>query len=610
MIFACCHPGLSPPGQVALTLKVVGGFSFSEIARAFLAREDADRPAAAPGPAAAAGARGPPGDAATRGAAPASRRGPRGGLPDVQRGLLGARRRRARPHRPVPRGHPPRGAAGGAAGRASPAGSRPGRAPALPGVPAPGAQRAGPGAAPPRGAGPLAVGPPPRRPRARALSTVRRGERALAPTTWRPRSPRVTPWPRATARPTGAGSWPPTTPSWSAGPHRWWPSTGRSPWPTWQGPGIGLEEIERLRHTRVLRHYHPLHAARGELLRRLGRHEEAADAFRQALALTSSEPVRRFLARRIGDARDDRRRHRATPAHAERTARPGCRMLGPDGRLHRRPSLLPAGAPGRSRPHRGRVLGAFGDPGLPGARRGLEAHEADDLRELHGQPRGAAAVLGGKPARVATGVLGPAQRGARGPRPARGAGHGPAGRHPERGRTAPGRREPQGAGSPRPAGRGRVPGLSARGSGARTCRSFSWPGTPRSGRRPLAASPGTAWTARSGPMGTHRSPAPSTASASRTVRSAAAFSSPGWSSSARTSRGPASPRWRALSTQADALLVVGSSLMVWSGYRFVRAARERGLPVAAVNLGRTRADEEITLKVEGDCAEVLPAALR
>ena len=62
--------------------------------------------------------------------------------------------------------------------------------------------------------------------------------------------------------------------------------------------------------------------------------------------------------------------------------------------------------------------------------------------------------------------------------------------------------------------------------------------------------------------------------------------------------------------QADALLVVGSSLMVWSGYRFVRAARERGLPVAAVNLGRTRADGEITLKVEGDCAEVLPAALR
>jgi NAD-dependent SIR2 family protein deacetylase len=61
--------------------------------------------------------------------------------------------------------------------------------------------------------------------------------------------------------------------------------------------------------------------------------------------------------------------------------------------------------------------------------------------------------------------------------------------------------------------------------------------------------------------------------------------------------------------ESDALLVVGSSLMVWSGYRFVRAARERGLPVAAVNLGRTRADGELTLKIAADCADVLPASL-
>ena len=61
--------------------------------------------------------------------------------------------------------------------------------------------------------------------------------------------------------------------------------------------------------------------------------------------------------------------------------------------------------------------------------------------------------------------------------------------------------------------------------------------------------------------------------------------------------------------QADGLLVVGSSLMVFSGYRFVRAARERGLQVAALNLGRTRADAELTLKVEGDCATLLPLAV-
>jgi NAD-dependent SIR2 family protein deacetylase len=56
---------------------------------------------------------------------------------------------------------------------------------------------------------------------------------------------------------------------------------------------------------------------------------------------------------------------------------------------------------------------------------------------------------------------------------------------------------------------------------------------------------------------------------------------------------------------ADALLVVGSSLMVFSGYRFVRAARERGKECAALNLGRTRADGELTLKVEGDCCALL-----
>ncbi len=58
--------------------------------------------------------------------------------------------------------------------------------------------------------------------------------------------------------------------------------------------------------------------------------------------------------------------------------------------------------------------------------------------------------------------------------------------------------------------------------------------------------------------------------------------------------------------EADAVLVAGSSLMVFSGYRFARAAAERGVPLALLNLGRTRADAEATLKVEGRCGEVLP----
>lgn len=61
--------------------------------------------------------------------------------------------------------------------------------------------------------------------------------------------------------------------------------------------------------------------------------------------------------------------------------------------------------------------------------------------------------------------------------------------------------------------------------------------------------------------------------------------------------------------EADALLVVGSSLMVWSGYRFVRAARAAGQPVAAINLGRTRADAELDLKIEAPCAEALAQLL-
>ena len=59
--------------------------------------------------------------------------------------------------------------------------------------------------------------------------------------------------------------------------------------------------------------------------------------------------------------------------------------------------------------------------------------------------------------------------------------------------------------------------------------------------------------------------------------------------------------------RADAMLVVGSSLMVYSGYRFVLEASRRGLPIASVNLGVTRADALITLKIERSCAEALAA---
>ena len=57
--------------------------------------------------------------------------------------------------------------------------------------------------------------------------------------------------------------------------------------------------------------------------------------------------------------------------------------------------------------------------------------------------------------------------------------------------------------------------------------------------------------------------------------------------------------------RADAVLVAGSSLMVYSGYRFVQAAAQRGLPGAAINRGRTRADGLLALKLEADVGQAL-----
>jgi NAD-dependent SIR2 family protein deacetylase len=57
--------------------------------------------------------------------------------------------------------------------------------------------------------------------------------------------------------------------------------------------------------------------------------------------------------------------------------------------------------------------------------------------------------------------------------------------------------------------------------------------------------------------------------------------------------------------EADAMLVVGSSLMMYSGYRFARAAARAGKPIAAVNLGHTRADDLLSLKIEQPCAQAL-----
>ncbi|MGV0745689.1 NAD-dependent protein deacetylase [Mycolicibacterium sp. XJ870] len=60
-----------------------------------------------------------------------------------------------------------------------------------------------------------------------------------------------------------------------------------------------------------------------------------------------------------------------------------------------------------------------------------------------------------------------------------------------------------------------------------------------------------------------------------------------------------------LFADTQALLVAGSSLTVYSGYRFVRHAVARGIPVAIINRGSTRGDEDATVKVEAGCSEML-----
>jgi RNA polymerase sigma-70 factor, ECF subfamily len=64
------------------------------------------------------------------------------------------------------------------------------------------------------------------------------------------------------------------------------------------GPEEGLALVDRIPG---LESYHLLHAARADLLRRLGRDHEAADAYRRALVLAPEEPERRFLERRLAE---------------------------------------------------------------------------------------------------------------------------------------------------------------------------------------------------------------------------------------------------------------------------------------------------------------------
>ena len=68
------------------------------------------------------------------------------------------------------------------------------------------------------------------------------------------------------------------------------------------GPAEGLRLLDQLTVSGALTGYHLLPAARGDILRRLGRHAESAAAYREALTLVGSDVESRFLKRRLADA--------------------------------------------------------------------------------------------------------------------------------------------------------------------------------------------------------------------------------------------------------------------------------------------------------------------
>ena len=76
-----------------------------------------------------------------------------------------------------------------------------------------------------------------------------------------------------------------------------------------EGPACGLALIAELEAKGELAGYHLLPAAKADLLRRQGRWLEAAESYREALALVANDPERRFLTLRLEEANGNRDRH-------------------------------------------------------------------------------------------------------------------------------------------------------------------------------------------------------------------------------------------------------------------------------------------------------------
>ena len=291
LIFTCCHPALPLEAQVALTLRTLGGLTTPEIAHAFLVPEPtlAQRLVRAKKKIRDAGIpyRVPPDhllperlDAVLRVL-----------YLDLQRGLLGVVRRRARPARAVRRGDPARAGPRRAHARRA-GGDRPARADAPPRRPprGPGGSgrassscsrtriaRSGTGAGSRRG---------------RSWSSEPCGCAGRGRTRSRPRSRPSTTRPRPRRTRTGPRSRCSTTGSRRSTRRRSSSSTGRSPWRWSTVRPAGWSCSTGSSAGGTLDDYHLLHAARADLLRRLDRRSEASLAYRRAYELAGNEAER------------------------------------------------------------------------------------------------------------------------------------------------------------------------------------------------------------------------------------------------------------------------------------------------------------------------------